>query len=369
MRAEAHSQPLLRTSLYDAHVALGARMVPFSGWEMPLQYTSILAEVRAVRGHCGIFDVSHMGRIHITGPKAASLLHKLLAADVLALQEGRSRYSFLLNEGGGIIDDTILYREGRDSFILVCNAANRPAVLEWIGRWAAPQGAVAVQDRTVGTAMVAFQGPRALPLALSLSPLLDGLRPFTFTRTQILGSECMMARTGYTGEDGVEFILPAEAGPLIWRALQEMGAAPCGLGARDVLRLEAGLMLHGSDITPSTTPLEAGLDRFVSLDKEDFIGAQTLRDQKRSGVSRRLVGFRLLARGIPRHGYPILNGTRVVGEVTSGAYSPTLDMDIGMGYVALTLSAVGTRLQVDIRGRKVEAEVVPLPFYARRPAR
>ncbi|MFN3973808.1 MAG: glycine cleavage system aminomethyltransferase GcvT [Dehalococcoidia bacterium] len=362
---------LLHTCLYREHLALGARMVPFAGWEMPLQYRGILAEVEAVRTACGIFDVSHMGRIRLEGPGAGPLLARLLTQDALDMRPGRARYGFLLNQQGGIIDDTVLYRTGDDRYLLVCNAANRLAVVEWIQRWVAGFPPMSVTDTTLQTAMVAFQGPLAFWKAASLAPV-EGLRPFGVWEGHLsVGGQtypALIGRTGYTGEDGVEFILPAQGGVALWRGLVALGAQPCGLGARDILRLEAGLMLHGTDIDPATTPLEAGLERFVDLKREGFIGREALLAQQGLGIQRRLVGFILRERGIPRHGYPILCDGKVVGAVTSGGFSPTLGRDIGMGYVATPCAQPGTTIEVDIRGRRVRGEVVTLPFYARRPS-
>jgi aminomethyltransferase len=363
---------LLRTPLYGEHLALGARMVPFAGWSMPLHYTGILAEARAVRTACGVFDVSHMGRIRVEGPGAGALLSHLLTHDAQALRPGRARYGFLLNPQGGIIDDTILYRLGEERYLLVCNAANRLTVLAWLERWAGAFPPVRIADDTLSTAMLAFQGPLAFPRAVAMVGALEGLRPFGVWEGSLpLGGEAVPAvvgRTGYTGEDGVEWVVPARHGAGLWRALLEGGAQPCGLGARDVLRLEAGLVLHGADVDPSTTPLEAGLERFVDLGREGFIGREALLAQRERGVSRRLVGFVLQERGVPRRGYPILHNEGVIGTVTSGAFSPTLGRDIGMGYVDPSYARPDTPLAVEVRGRRVAGVVVPLPFYSRRRA-
>lgn len=361
------AQALRRTPLYQAHVALGARMVPFAGWEMPIQYSGILAEARAVRTRMGMFDVSHMGRIRISGTGAVPLLNHVLTAHVERLAQGHARYSFLLNEEGGVLDDVILYRLGDDRFLLVCNAANRETVLPWLQRWARGFNSLTIHDATAETAMIAVQGPDAVGAAasLSVSPL-SSLHPFGVATLSLGGTEVLVSRTGYTGEDGIELTMDAAQGPRVWQQLQDLGATPCGLGARDVLRLESGLRLHGSDMDATTTPLEAGLERFVALDKGPFIGLEALKRQQAQGLKRRLVGFHTLERGIPRHGYRLLAQGREVGAVTSGGYSPTLDRDIGMGYVAVDVSAPGTLLHVDIRGRRTPAEVVPLPFYTRR---
>ena len=365
----ASSSPALkRTPLYECHVSAGARMVDFAGWDMPIQYEGILAEARAVRSNAGLFDVSHMGRVEITGSDAAAFLHRLVTGDVAGMPLRRARYTLICNEQGGIIDDTIVYRLGDERFLLVPNAANSAEVLAWLGSRRSELGQdVEISVITEETALIALQGPSAEAM---LQPVCDAdlssVRPFRSVETQVLGAPAVVGRTGYTGEDGFEMSLPGNSAPDVWDRLAEAGATPCGLGARDVLRLEAGLLLHGSDMDSAVTPLEAGLDRFVSWDTGDFIGLPALERMKSAGLGRTLVGFRLLQRGVPRHGNDILEGETVAGSVTSGTHSPTLDMGIGLGYVAMSASEPGTRLSVDIRGRRVEAEVAPLPFYSRR---
>ena len=365
----ASSSPALKhTPLYECHVAAGARMVDFAGWEMPIQYEGILAEARAVRSNAGLFDVSHMGRVEITGSDAAAFLHRLVTGDVVGMPLRRARYTLICNEAGGIIDDTIVYRLGDERFLLVPNAANSAEVLAWLGRWRSELGLdVDMNVITEETALIALQGPSAEAM---LQPVCDAdlssLRPFRSVETQVLGVPAVLGRTGYTGEDGFEMALPGENAPDVWNRLAGAGAALCGLGARDVLRLEAGLLLHGSDMDSTVTPLEAGLDRFVSWDAGNFIGLEALRQIRSSGPSRTLIGFRLVGRGVPRHENEILLGETVVGNVTSGTHSPTLDMGIGLGYVSMSALEPGTRLALDIRGRRVEAEVASIPFYSRR---
>ncbi|MBI4336248.1 MAG: glycine cleavage system aminomethyltransferase GcvT [Chloroflexi bacterium] len=365
----APAEPLSRTCLYQAHRELGAKMVPFAGWEMPIQYTSILTEARAVRSSAGIFDVSHMGRLRFQGQGATAWLDRLLTQDVAGLASGRARYGFILDQAGGILDDVIVYRLGEDDLLLVCNAANRPAVLDWLARWTHLAPTVRSWDITQDTAMIAYQGPKVLGRVDAVAQV-SGLRPFAVADTVVkaggASGQGWVSRTGYTGEDGVEFVVPASLGPTLWRTLMDQGAAPCGLGARDVLRLEAALPLHGHDIDRTTTPLEAGLMRFVAMGKADFLGKEALEKQQASGLRRKLAGFQLLARGIPRPGCRLLAEGREVGAVTSGGYSPTLDRDIGMGYVAAELAVAGAHIAVDIRGRAVPTEIVPLPFYSRR---
>ena len=365
-QTESHAE-LKRTCLYEEHAASGARLVPFAGWEMPIQYTSILSEARDVRTKAGIFDVSHMGRLEITGADSPQFFHRLVTADVVSMPRGRARYTLLLNEQGGIIDDTILYRMGDERFIFIVNASNADTVLEWLNRWHAEWSLdVNIVVRTGETALIAVQGPRAQGILQPLASVdLSTVRPFRAVEAEVSGVAAVVCRTGYTGEDGFEVIYPASEAPSLWRSLSDGGATPCGLGARDVLRLEAGLLLHGSDMDASLTPLEAGLDRFVNFDKDDFVGLAALRQQADRGLTRTLVGFRLVEKGMPRHGYTILKGGETIGEVTSGSHSPTLDIGIGLGYVAVEHSQPGTGLAIDIRGRQAAAEVVPIPFYTR----
>jgi aminomethyltransferase len=361
------AEQLNRTALYDAHVSLGARMVPFAGWEMPIQYQGILAEARSVRSSTGIFDVSHMGRIWVTGPDAAALLDWVVTADVPALALNRARYTLVCTPDGGILDDGIVYRLGDDEHLLVCNASNRAEVWDWLLRWRDDRFPHAhMEDRTLDVGMIAFQGPGATVAMESLAPTMaQSPRPFRCVQTHVAGVAALVARTGYTGEDGFEIMPAVGESVALWRSLMDSGAVPCGLGARDVLRLEAGLLLHGNDMTRDTNPFEAGLDRFVATTKTS-VSSAALDQVLKQGIQRKIAGFRMLDRGVPRHGYAILNDGVAVGEVTSGGYSPTLDSYIGLGYVSIALATPGSRLTVDVRGKKLEAEVVELPFYTRR---
>ena len=357
-----------RTPLYQAHLDLGARIVPFGGWDMPVQYPSgILAEVHAVRNATGIFDVSHMGRLYISGAKAAEFLDWVLTGSAATLRVGRARYCMICNDRGGVIDDTIFYRLAENRFLLIPNAGNRIAVKAWFQRWIDEKfsGACEMQDRTVDTALIAFQGPETPPVMDRLcGSAISELRPFAWTEAQMQGAALLVGRTGYTGEDGFEILTNAQSAQSVWTALKEAGAVPCGLGARDVLRLEAALPLHGHEIDETTTPIEAGLDRFVSFDKE-YVGSDVLRRQHDNGVQRKLVGLQLPGRSAPRAGYAISDQGERVGEVTSGSYSPTLDTSIGMGYVSERYAVPGTILDLDVRGRTVQVEVVNIPFYTR----
>ena len=360
------TEQLDRTPLHGTHVALNARMVPFAGWDMPVQYTGILAETRAVRGSAGLFDVSHMGRLDISGPDAPTFMDWLVTHHAANLRQGRARYALMCNEDGGIIDDTVYYRVDEERYLLVCNASNRQHVVPWMHRWVEERfPGVSIEDRTEATAMIAFQGP-ATPGLLEAAGDVDTsrMRFFSYTEGAVASRHAFIGRTGYTGEDGFELIVDAGDAAHVWETLMESGAIPCGLGARDVLRLEAGLSLHGNDIDTATTPLEAGLERFVRLDKE-FVGADALRRQRDDGPSRRLVGMNVQGRSLARHGYPVLHDGAQVGVVTSGTQSPTLDRVVAMGYVLSGLAEAGNRLQIDIRGRLAEAEIVPLPFFTR----
>ncbi len=365
----AEHDSLKRTALFEEHQASGGRIVPFAGWEMPIQYTSILSESRDVRARAGIFDVSHMGRLEVTGADSLAFFHRLVTADVANMPLGRARYTLLCNERGGIIDDTILYRMGDERFIFIVNAANADTDLAWLRKWLDDwRMDVTINVRTEETALIALQGPKAQDILQALTSVdLSTVRPFRAVEAQVSGVGAVVCRTGYTGEDGFEVIYPAGDAPSLWRSFRDGGATPCGLGARDVLRLEAGLLLHGSDMDATLTPLEAGLDRFVSFDKGDYIGLSALQEMRDRGPERTLVGFRLVEKsGIPRHGYTMLRGNEAIGEVTSGAHSPTLDMGIGLGYVAMEHSQPGTGIAIDIRGRQAGAEVAAIPFYTRK---
>ncbi len=358
----------LRTPLYDTHVAAGARMVPFGGWDMPVQYPAgILAEVRAVRTGAGIFDVSHMGRAYISGPSATEFLDWALTGSAATLAVGRARYCMICNERGGVIDDTIFYRLAEDRYLLIPNAGNRHRVLDWFGLVIGQRfsGGVTIDDQTMQTSLLACQGPAALGIARNLAENgLPRLRVFAWTETRMRGSPVLVGRTGYTGEDGVEILAPAAAAPIIWQALTDAGAVPCGLGARDVLRTEAGLPLHGHELDESTTPVEAGLERFVDFEK-DFVGRNSLQTQQYNGTRFTLVGLQMPGRSAPRATYALTVLGFPAGQVTSGCYSPTLDMSLGMGYVFPEYSRPGTVLEMDKRGLIEEITVTALPHYRR----
>ncbi|HEU0021619.1 MAG TPA: glycine cleavage system aminomethyltransferase GcvT [Dehalococcoidia bacterium] len=361
----------LETALHPNHLALGARMVPFGGWDMPVQYSSILAEVKAVRTGAGLFDVSHMGRLYISGRRAADFLDWVLTGSASTLQIGRARYCMICNEAGGVIDDTIFYRLAGDRFLLVPNAGNRIEVVDWFQRWIDDRftGGCNIDDQTRETGLIAVQGPDSPRILDGLCQMNDGqplsaLRFFTWAEGRFQGKTVFLGRTGYTGEDGFEMVVRSCDAPAIWNALIGQGITPCGLGARDVLRLEAALPLHGHEIDQNTSPVEAGLERFVRAEG-DYIGAPVLRQQQESGTPRKLVGLTVPGRSAPRAGYPILFQGEIIGHITSGTYSPTLDTSIAMGYVLVRHAAVGGTVDVDIRGRSAPARIVPLPFYSR----
>jgi aminomethyltransferase len=346
-------QTLLRTPLYERHLAAGARMVPFAGWEMPVQYEGVIPEHRAVREEAGVFDVSHMGEIEVEGPRAGELLQSLLSNDLDKVAVGGAQYTLLTNEHGGIVDDLIVYRIEEGRYLLVVNASNRETDFEWI-RDREIRGSD-VRDVSDEYALLAVQGPRSLErLGLPEGPA------FTWEMGELDSIEVMINRTGYTGEMGVELMTMAEDALALWDAVVARGVMPAGLGARDTLRLEVCYPLHGNDIGPETDAISAGLGWTCALEK-DFTGVEELRRVKAEGPARRLVAFVMTESGIPRQGMTIAEG----GEVTSGSHSPMLDRGIGMGYVDAAHAEPGTRLTIDVRGRERPAEVVKKPIYKR----
>ena len=342
---------LRRTPLYERHVAAGARMVPFAGWEMPVQYAGVIPEHVAVRTEAGAFDVSHMGQLHVEGPASGELLESLLSNDIGRLSDGEAQYTLLTNDRGGIVDDLIVYRMSHGHYLLVVNAGNREAAYEWLKE--REIRGTEVRDASDDYALVAVQGPSSIErLGLPDAP------PFTHAMGEVAGIEALVCRTGYTGERGVELLSAEEDGAALWDAVLERGVTPCGLGARDTLRLEVCYPLHGNDITPETDAVSAGLGWTCAFDKE-FTGVDVLRQVKERGPERKLVAFVMEERAIPRHGMPIEGG----GEVTSGTHSPSLDLGIGMGYVPAARAAPDTELVVDVRGKPRRARVVKKPIY------
>ena len=356
------AEELRRTPLYDEHKSLGARIVDFAGWEMPVQYSGIKAEHEAVRNHAGIFDVSHMGEAVFRGPQAEEAVQRLVTRDVGRLDEGQAGYSAVCYEDGGTVDDVIVYRRP-DDFLIVVNASNREKDLEHF-KDNVEDLDVEVADESDDWALLALQGPEASDILQNLTDAnLSGLKPFRFVEGEVAGARTTISRTGYTGEDGFELYLSPDDAPRVWRELLEAGATPAGLGARDTLRLEAGMCLYGNELDPETTPLEAGIGFAVHLDKEqEFIGQGPLRREKEEGLRKKLVGFEVEGRGIARHDYPARVGEEDVGRVTSGTLSPTLGKAIGL---ALVSPGVEDRFEVVIRDRPVEVRTVPLPFYKR----
>ena len=360
---------MIHSPLHDVHVKLGATMVDFAGWRMPLTYGSIIDEHNRTRTACTVFDVSHMGRIRVEGPDAESLLERLCTRNVSRMAPGQARYTHMCNESGGILDDMLVYRD-ETHWDVVCNASNRESILRWMGGHAAGQQAT-ITDRTVQTAMLAVQGPRSLEHARALLPFdLGDLKRYRFLSGVSMGIAYTIARSGYTGEDGLEiivpagvvkavaarmFALPSDAGPAI---------APAGLGARDTLRLEAGMPLYGHELHEAVDPLTAGQGWCVDLQKE-FIGVDALRALQAGGLKRKLVGLELSGRRMGRQGYAVWVADERIGEVTSGTWSPTLGKSIAMALVDAGHAEPGTAVTVDVRGRRIEAAVVALPFYRR----
>ena len=358
------------TPLLSRHVALGARMIDFGGWQMPVQYTSILNEHRAVRERAGLFDLSHMGELFVEGPDAGPALAGALVTDPTSLEVGRAHYSMICAPDGGVIDDLIVYRLAEDRFLVVANASNAPVVSDALVERIEASRSI-LDDGSLATALVAVQGPAARGI---LGPLTDvnlaTLRYYAIAEGVVAGMPALVARTGYTGEDGFEVFVDNAAAGELWDILLGAGApsglVPVGLGARDTLRLEAGMPLYGNELDRSTTPFEAGLGRVVKLAKAgNFVGREALTRAAKAGPRRLLVGLAVRGRGIARHGYPVWAGDRRTGIVTSGTQSPTLGLPIAMAYVAPGDAVMGTMLEVEIRDTRAVAEVVPLPFYSR----
>ena len=351
-------------------------MVDFGGWDMPIQYQGILAEHHAVRRSVGVFDLSHMGRLYLRGADATALVQYLTSNDVTRLAPGRAHYSLICGEDGRILDDVIVYNLG-DQLLLVVNASNREKLLGWIAEQRRGKAAgldATLHYATLETAMIGFQGPDSARLLQAHTPAnLDELRYYAAVDTTVDGAPALLARTGYTGEDGFEVIVSAADGPRVWDRLLEPrdGATPtlCGLGARDTLRLEAGMALYGHEIDETRDPYQAGLGRVVKLDKGEFAGRAALRSLAERGADVALAGFELTAGGVPRQGYPIVEGDRQVGVVTSGNVSPSLGKPIGMAYVPAAAREPGTEIAVQIRGKAIPARVVALPFYEHRTRR
>ena len=360
-----------RTPLFAKHEALGARLVPFAGWEMPIQYKGISIEHQAVRERVGLFDVSHMGELELRGERALALVDSLITNDLTRAADGQATYTCCCNERGTVLDDLIVYRRASNDVLVVCNASNRDKISAHFA--AAARGVCEFEDISDRTALLALQGPQALAVLKRAGVSLDlaSLKTFRFANGTVAGVACVIARTGYTGEDGVELFCAWDDAVALWDALlgagAEAGIEAIGLGARDTLRLDARLSLYGNEIDETTNPLEAGLGWVVKLDKPDFKGKAALLAVKERGLSRVLVGFEMTGRGIARHGYPLCDATGTpFGVCTSGGPSPTLGKSIGLGYVPLASSAVGSELLVDCRGKPIPARIVKTPFYKRK---
>ena len=364
------SAPLKKTALHATHVALGARMVPFGGWDMPVEYSGITAEHLAVRERVGLFDVSHMGEVEIAGADALAAVQKITSNDASKLAVGQIQYSSLPTPQGTVVDDVLVYRWAPEHFLLVINAGNIDKDVAWIKQEIAGVGDAVMVDSSSRYALIALQGPKAQQVLQPVTGVdLADLKYYWFAHGEFAGIRGTVSRTGYTGEDGFEIFVPPGQAARLWQALLDAGLPygilPAGLGARDTLRLEASMRLCGSDMDETTTLLEAGLGWIIGWKKADFTGKAALEAQKTAGVTKRIVGFEMAERGIARAGCPIYVDGQDVGKVTSGTQTPFLKKAIGMGYVPAAASAPGQALEIDIRGRRVAAKVVPMPFYKR----
>jgi aminomethyltransferase len=367
---EPAATALRKTPLNAVHRESGAKMVPFGGWDMPVEYSGLIAEHMAVRTAAGLFDVSHMGEFEVAGPGALAFLQRVTSNNVAKLVDSQAQYSAFPMPSGAPVDDVIVSRKAAERYLLVVNAGN----IEKDFRWLQQQGPknCELRDRSDEFALLALQGPKSPEILQGLTPVdLAAIRYYHFAAGLVDGIPATVSRTGYTGEDGFEILVPAERADALWRRLvqagRDKGLVPAGLGARDTLRLEARMCLYGNDMDETTTLVEAGLGWIVSLDeaKGDFIGKSVLEPQKKNGAARKLAGFEMTGRGIARHGYPVSLHGSVVGAVTSGTYAPFLQKNIGLAYLPAEHSAVGAAFDVDIRGRMVPAKVVPTPFYKR----
>jgi len=364
-----------RTPLIAHHQTCGAKLVDFTGWEMPIQYSGVLDEYHTVRSHVGLFDVSHMGRVRIAGSGAVPFLQRVTTNDVGRLAVSQAQYSMVCNEKGGIKDDIFVYRLASDEFLLCVNASNREKILTWLQSQLTEDKTVQLEDRSVELAQVAVQGPKSRELLMSLGGVALGELKLHHTCNGMIGGlSCLLARTGYTGELGYEIYIDVDKVGRLWDLLlgkgQAWGIKPAGLGARDLLRLEMGYLLYGNDMDEDTTPLEANVDWTVSFQKGEFTGGQALLAQKQAGVTRRFVAFELVEKAVPRHGFRILDPATSypIGDVTSGNLSPILQKGIGLGYVPVRYAEPGTSVLIEIRSKLVPAHLVKPPFYKKRKA-
>ncbi|MFL5899241.1 MAG: glycine cleavage system aminomethyltransferase GcvT [Solirubrobacterales bacterium] len=354
---------LRRTPLYEQHLELGAKVVPFAGWEMPVIYEGIREEHSAVRRHAGMFDVSHMGQVEVEGPGALPFLQRVLSNDVARVEIGAAQYSCLCQEDGGVLDDLFAYRLGGDRWLVVTNAANHEADLSWLGRHSRDFDAI-VRDVADRYAMLAVQGPHARDVVTRALGIELPAR-FHVAHVQVGRRPALACGTGYTGEDGVELLLDPEVATPIWAELLDAGVVPCGLGARDTLRLEVCFPLHGNELTPERNPVEAGLG-WCCKEETGFIGSGPIARARAEGTAEKLVAFRIGGQGIPREGNPVMRGEERVGAVTSGTYSPSLEVGAGMAYVRSELAEVGTELEIDVRGKRRPARIASKPLYSKR---
>jgi aminomethyltransferase len=353
-----------RTPLYDWHVARGARIVDFAGWDMPIQYSTIIEEHTTVRTGAGLFDISHMGRLSFGGPDSLALLQHVYTNNAATMQDGQVRYGLVCNEQGGIRDDVLVYKWPY-GYAMVVNASNRPKIVEWLHQQRGSRQ-VQVDDQTTTTAMIAIQGPQAVAMSGGLTEADASKLPYYHaTPTRYRDKGCVVSRTGYTGEDGLEFMVPAALAVPLWEDLLGRGAKPCGLGARDTLRLEAAMPLYGHELSEEIDPFQAGLAWAVKMDKGDFLGRSALERRRKDENLPVRVGLEMQGKRLAREGADIRHKDAVVGRVCSGTFAPTLQKAIAMAYVARKAAAPGTALDVDIRGKVEAARVVPLPFYKR----
>lgn len=361
---------LKRTPLFDVYKNFGGKTIDFGGWELPVQFSSIKEEHEAVRTKAGLFDVSHMGEIEVKGPDSLLYLQKMMTNDISKLKIGAAQYTAMCYENGGTVDDLLVYKMAEDDYLLVVNASNTEKDFDWLESHL--EGEVTIKNISEKMAQLALQGPLAEEILQRLTGEdLSGIGNFKFQENvTINGKKALVSRTGYTGEDGFEIYCASEDAVELWNTILEVGKedglVPCGLGARDTLRFEATLALYGQELSADITPYEAGIGFAVKLNKEvDFIGKDSLLKQKENSIPRKLVGIEMIERGIPRHGYPVFHGETRVGEVTTGTQSPTLKKNIGLALVDKDFSEIGTELEIEIRGKKVKASIVPTPFYKR----
>jgi aminomethyltransferase len=370
MKGDHAMSQLMRTPLYDVYKNYGGKTIDFGGWDLPVQFSSIKAEHEAVRTKAGLFDVSHMGEIEVKGPNSLQYLQKMMTNDISKLKDGAAQYTAMCYENGGTVDDLLVYKLADEDYLLVVNAANIEKDFDWLQKHI--DADVVLNNISETMAQLALQGPLAEEVLQRLTEdNLCDIGFFKFKKDIVIdGKKALVSRTGYTGEDGFEIYCNSEDAVALWNRILEVGkedgVLPCGLGSRDTLRFEATLALYGQELSPEITPLEAGIGFAVKVNKEeDFIGKEALKEQKENGIPRKLVGIEMIERGIPRHGYPVYHGETKIGEVTTGTQSPTLKKNIGLALINKEFSSLDTELEIEIRGKKVKAIIVPTPFYKR----